>query len=54
LSFTANESIDCALPQTVNFTNTTAMVANLEFYWDFGVAPNFNSTAINQVSLIPL
>lgn len=46
-SFTADASIGCTAPHTVNFTNTTSMTGNLEFYWDFGVDANSNSTDVN-------
>lgn len=46
-SFTADATIGCTAPHTVNFTNTTAMSGNLEFYWDFGVDASSNSNDIN-------
>lgn len=46
-SFSADETIGCTVPHTVNFTNTTASGSNLEFYWDFGVDASSNSTDIN-------
>ena len=46
-SFSGDETIGCTVPHTVVFTNTTAMVGNLSFYWDFGVDANSNSTQIH-------
>lgn len=48
-SFTADATIGCTAPHTVNFTNTTAMSPNLEFYWDFGVDGSSNSTDVNPI-----
>ena len=46
-SFTADATIGCTVPHTVNFINTTAMSGDLEFYWDFGVDASSNSNDVN-------
>ena len=46
-SFVGDETIGCTVPHTVVFTNTTTMIGNLSFYWDFGVDANSNSTQIH-------
>jgi len=46
-SFTADETIGCTVPHTVNFSNTTSNTGNLTYFWDFGVDANSNSTATN-------
>jgi len=46
-TFTADASIGCTVPHTVNFTNTTAMSGDLAFEWNFGVDASSTSTDIN-------
>ncbi len=46
-SFTADETIGCTVPHTVNFTNNTSTSGGLSYVWDFGVDASSNSTTIN-------
>ena len=45
--FSADASIGCTVPHTVNFSNNTSMSSNLSYFWDFGVDASSTSTQVN-------